>query len=87
MQRRRPDSPPKFLLVGGRLCLDFCNTIRDREGEPEERLTDYNELVGWSWRAGIFNAEEAARLKRTARRSPTEAVSVHERAIALREAW
>ena len=86
MQRRRSESPPKYLLVGGRLCLDFCNTTRDREGEPEERLTDYNELVGWSWRAGIFNAEEAARLKRTARRSPTEAVSVLERAVALREA-
>ena len=86
MQRRRQESPPKYLLVGGRLCLDFCNSIRDREGEPEERLTDYNELVGWSWRAGILNAEEAARLKRTARRSPTEALSVLERALALREA-
>jgi predicted RNA-binding Zn ribbon-like protein len=82
----RDSAPPKYLLVGGRLCLDFCNTTRDRTGDPEERLTDYDELVGWSWRAGIFNAEEAARLRRMARRSPTEAVSVLERAIALREA-
>ena len=82
-----PDaSAPRYLLVGGRLCLDFCNTTRDRRGTPEERLTDYGELVGWSWRAGILNAEEAARLKRGARRSPTEALAVHERALALREA-
>ncbi len=83
---QRESSPPKYLLVGGRLCLDFCNTVRDRDGEPEERLTEYGELVGWSWRAGVLNAEEAARLKRMARRAPTEAVAVHRRALALREA-
>lgn len=82
----RDSSPPKYLLVGGRLCLDFCNTTRDRTGSPEERISDYAELVGWSWRAGILNGEEAARLKRMARRSPTEALTVVERAIALREA-
>lgn len=82
----RDSTPPKYLLVGGRLCLDFCNTVRDRTGDPDERLTDYGELVGWSWRAGILNSEEAARLRRMARRSPTEAVAVHERSVALREA-
>ena len=86
MQRRSSETAPKYLLVGGRLCLDFCNTTRDRDGEPEERLTDYAELAGWSWRAGFLNAEEAARLKRSGRRSPTEALAVLERAIALREA-
>src|SRR5216683_2784994 len=86
MQRRRSEAAPRYLLVGGRLCLDFCNTIRDRTGDPEERLLDYPELVGWGWRAGILNAEEAARLKRTARRNPTEAVVVLERSLALREA-
>lgn len=82
----RGASPPRYLMVGGRLCLDFCNTVRDRDGAPQERLTDYSELVGWSWRAGVLNAEEAIRLRRAARRAPTAAVSVVERAIALREA-
>ena len=82
----RDPSPPRYLLVGGRLCLDYCNTVRDRRGEPEERLTDYVELVGWSWRSAILNAEEASRLRRLARRSPTEALAVLERALALREA-
>lgn len=74
------------LLVGGRLCLDFCNTIDDRGGRPTEHLRDYTELVAWSVVAGTLNAEEAARLRRTARRSPTEAPAVLLRAIALREA-
>ncbi len=73
--------PPKYDLVGGRLCLDFCNTTSERTGE---RLQDYGDLVGWSWRTGILNAEEATRLLRTAGRTPTEALRVHERALALR---
>jgi len=75
--------PPKYDLVGGRLCLDFCNTTSERTGE---RLQDYGDLVGWSWRTGILNAEEATRLLRTGGRTPTEALRVHERALALRSA-
>jgi predicted RNA-binding Zn ribbon-like protein len=82
----RDSSPPRFLLVGGRLCLDFCNTIRDRSGSPIEYLTDFADLLGWSWRAGILNAEEAARLRRAARRTPTASIAVLERGLALREA-
>ena len=73
-------------LVGGRLCLDFCNTIDDRAGRPVEHLRDYGDLVSWSVLSGILNEEEAARLRRTARRSPTEALAVVARAVALREA-
>lgn len=81
---RDPAAPP-YALVGGRLCLDFCNTTRDRAGEPQERLLDYGELVAWSRRTGVLTTEEASRLRRAARRSPTEAVSVLERALRLRE--
>jgi predicted RNA-binding Zn ribbon-like protein len=73
-------------MVGGRLCLDFCNTTDDRHGSREERLETYGDIVGWGWRAGILNAEEAARLVRLGTRSPTEALSVWERALLLREA-
>jgi predicted RNA-binding Zn ribbon-like protein len=78
--------PPRFDLVGGRLCLDFCNTTSDRRGYQEDRLETYADVVGWGWRAGILNAEEAARLTRLGTRSPTEGLSVWERAIQLREA-
>src|SRR2546430_17149518 len=79
-------TPPKYDLVGGRLCLDFCNTTSDRRGYPEERLETYADVVGWGWRAGVLNAEEAARLTRLGMRSPTEALGVRERSIRLREA-
>jgi predicted RNA-binding Zn ribbon-like protein len=79
-------NPPRFDLVGGRLCLDFCNTTGDRRGYRDERLETYAEVVGWGWRAGILNAEEAVRLARLGTRSPTEALTVWERAVTLREA-
>jgi predicted RNA-binding Zn ribbon-like protein len=78
--------PPRYDLVGGRLCLDYCNTTNDRRGYPEERLEGYADVVGWAWHAGVLNAEEAARLARLGARSPTEALSVWERSIRLREA-
>jgi predicted RNA-binding Zn ribbon-like protein len=79
------DQPPPYRLVGGRLCLDFCNTVSDREGTPVERLHEYGDLVGWASRAGILNAEEASRLRRSAARNPTAAVAVLGRALRLRE--
>jgi predicted RNA-binding Zn ribbon-like protein len=79
-------TPPRFDLVGGRLCLDFCNTQGGRGGRSEERLSSYRDVVGWAWRAGVLNAEEAARLTRLGSRNPTEALAVWERAIHLRAA-
>jgi len=80
-----PRTPPRYDLVGGRLCLDFCNTSRDRAGSPEDRLSAYAEVVGWAWRAGVLNAEEAERLTRLGTRNPTQALLVHERALRLRQ--
>ncbi len=79
-------SATRFDLIGGRLCLDFCNTTHNRRGAREERLGGYQDLVGWASRAGILNAEETARQSRLAARNPTEAVAVWERSIRLREA-
>jgi predicted RNA-binding Zn ribbon-like protein len=79
-------TPPRFDLVGGRLCLDFCNTHGSRSGAPEERFPTYGDVVGWAWRASVLNAEEAARLGRLAGRNPTEALAVWERALMLRTA-
>ena len=78
--------PPRYDLVGGRLCLDFCNTTGDRRGDAEDRMRGYPDVVGWGWRSGVLNAEEAARLTRLGVRAPTEGLVVWERAIRLREA-
>lgn len=78
--------PPRQMLIGGRLCLDFCNTISKRRGSEDERLESYADLVGWGWRAGFLNSEEATRLTRLGMGIATESTAVWERAICLREA-
>lgn len=42
-------------LLGGRLCLDFANTIEDPRGEPVDFLHDYDDLVRWSRYAGALD--------------------------------
>jgi predicted RNA-binding Zn ribbon-like protein len=77
--------PPRYELIGGLLCLDFCNT-HERGRPGADRLRSYSDLVGWAWRAGILGAEEAVRLERHAGRSATASVAVMERAQVLRQA-
>jgi predicted RNA-binding Zn ribbon-like protein len=73
-------------LVGGAVCLDFVNTTGARSSRsPRERLTRYRDLLVWSQRAGIVDAEAAARLSRAARRQPDKAARVLARAYAIRE--
>jgi len=78
--------PLRHPLMGGRLCLDFCNTISDRRSSHDERLESYADLVGWGSLAGFLNSEEASRLTRLGMSCPIESVAVWERAICLREA-
>ncbi len=83
-------------LIGGRLCLDFVNTIGGRKDEQtkrmapyvirDEKLNDYFDLLAWSLRVGLQPEEEAQKLLREALRSPADASVVWKRAIALREA-
>lgn len=77
-------TPPRYDLVGGRLCLDYCNTTNDRSGHPEDRFESYADVVGWAWRAGVLNAEEAVRLTRSGGRNPTEALTILSRTLRLR---
>jgi predicted RNA-binding Zn ribbon-like protein len=75
-------------LVGGRLCLDFVNTVSGRRrGRPlRERLLSYGDLVDWARRAGALSGAEAARLRRAAATRARAAVSALARARRLREA-
>src|SRR3984893_12149477 len=79
-------TPPCSDVVGRPPTLIFCNTHGSRSGAPEERFPSYPDVVGWAWRAGVLNAEEAARLQRLATRQPTGALAVWERALKLRSA-
>lgn len=86
-------------LVGGRLCLDFVNTVGGRIPSPARRkreplavvilrdkLNDYSDLLAWSQRAGLLTEAELQALVREGKRRAQEAASVLARARALREA-
>jgi predicted RNA-binding Zn ribbon-like protein len=86
-------------LIGGRLCLDFVNTVDGRKSESPSRksqstnnlvlgdkLKNYSDLVAWSQHSNIVTATEASRLIQEGKRKATAATAVFDRAIALREA-
>ena len=49
-------------LVGGRLCLDFINTVEFRDGKTfkQERLHDIADLLVWARHVGILTDVEAS---------------------------
>ncbi len=76
-----------FELTGGRLCLDFTNTVEDRPTDhPHELFNNYSDLVSWSRQAQVLADQEALQLLAGAERQPGEASSVLAQAIMLREA-
>ena len=92
-------SAAEMRLVGGRLCLDFVNTVDGRKNDSSQRksqplnslllgdkLKDYSDLVAWSQHSGIVTVAEAARLIKEGGQKPAAANTVLQRAIALREA-
>jgi predicted RNA-binding Zn ribbon-like protein len=92
-------SAAEMRLIGGRLCLDFVNTVDGRKNDSARRrsqsvnslvlgdkLRDYSDLVAWSQHSGIVTATEAGRLNLESKRKAAEARAVFDRAIELREA-
>lgn len=66
-------------LVGGRLCLDFVNTVDShRRPEPKEYLRSYADLLLWARHAAALDAEAAATLAASA----ASAIERAERALA-----
>jgi predicted RNA-binding Zn ribbon-like protein len=76
-----------FDLRGGRLCLDFANTIGWRESDaPADHLESYGDLIAWAEQAGAVAPREARALLRRAAARPAEARQALAGAIELREA-
>ena len=98
MKAIQASAAAEMKLVGGRLCLDFINTVDGRKSDSPRRelrsvnsvlgdkLLEYSDLVEWSRHSGIVTATEAERLIRASKRNTREAKNVFDRAIALREA-
>jgi len=75
----------KTKLVGGRLFLDFINTVGGRSDvEIIERLDEFEDLLAWSGRTEILTEAETRNLLKRVPKSEAEAVL--RRAIDLREA-
>jgi predicted RNA-binding Zn ribbon-like protein len=82
-----PSGEYAFEYVGGRLCLDFANTVGGmRPDRPSEHLHAYGDLVKWARGAGIVTGAQARRLAVAAERDPAAAEQALRRARALREA-
>jgi predicted RNA-binding Zn ribbon-like protein len=80
-------------LIGGRLCLDFLNSVGARRisqfGEitiRDETLNDYLDLLAWGRHARALTKAEVETLAHESRRQQKEAAAVFHRAIRLREA-
>jgi predicted RNA-binding Zn ribbon-like protein len=79
--------PPPFELRGGRLCLDFVNTVGNhRATSPREHLTSYAIMLAWAEQAGALGEATAAALRLEAAGRPADAAVALAEAIALREA-
>src|SRR5689334_7939812 len=72
-----------FDLSGGRLPLDFANTLSRSSGD---HLTDYAELVSFGLQAGQLDRPTADRLLAAAEREPARVAAVLARAVELRRA-
>jgi len=79
-------SANNFKLVGGGVRLDFVNTVDCRNTDnSHEWFNKYSDLVSWSRHAGILTESETSDLIRKAELRPSDAKTVLERAIILRE--
>ena len=79
-------NPENIKLVGGRLCLDFVNTLDWRGTDhPQEFLNSYNDLILWCRHVGICTHQESKHMCQFADRSANDAKMVLNRAVKLRE--
>ena len=73
----------EFDLSGGRLPLDFANTLSRTSGD---HLSDYDHLVWFARQSGLLDEPTAHRLLHDGRSRPQVAAAVLARAITLRGA-
>ena len=73
-------------LLGGRLCLDFVNTIEwwGKTGSVDY-LKTYHDLIMWGRHADVLSYQEAKLLSQRSYERQSEADSVLKRGIKLRE--
>lgn len=82
----------KFKFVGGRVCLDFTNSVGGRKNIDNgdytivsDKFQKYNDLVDWGKAIGILNESTVKKLTRFASQNEKAADKVLKRSITLRE--
>jgi predicted RNA-binding Zn ribbon-like protein len=75
-------------LIGGKICLDFTNTVGGRSGTEvlNEKINRYDDLLVWSVYAGALQKKDADKIARFGKTAPEKAKDVFMRSIQLREA-
>src|SRR5688500_18670894 len=73
-------------LIGGRLSLEFVNTVDTHDTRIDDKLNAYADLVWWALRVGMLDEAVAAPLFARAEAEPAAATEVLARAVELREA-
>jgi predicted RNA-binding Zn ribbon-like protein len=74
-------------LIGGRLCLDFTNTVGGRTESKilNEKIGGLESLFGWGVKAGILGKKLAGRLLEISKKHPQNSADVLKRTIKFRE--
>jgi predicted RNA-binding Zn ribbon-like protein len=88
LQRKRREVPSVATMevVGGRLCLDFVNTLNRERGQvADERFRTFQDVLDWSVRLGLIDASAAARLGRECDEHPRTAEFALQSVRELRE--
>ncbi len=71
---------------GGKLCLDYINTVYDRLEEPlNDYLKSVNDLIQWSFMAKLIDSDTMKTLKQNAPGKTEKADAFFTEAIRLRE--
>jgi predicted RNA-binding Zn ribbon-like protein len=82
-----PRTAANVALQGGRLCLDFVNTIDPRFGpRRNDLLGGYDDLVAWAEHAEAISRQQARALRREGSARLEDTAAVFRAAIDLREA-
>ena len=77
---------PSYRPFGGRLCLDFVNTVNGRlTNGPEDLLAEAGALVAWGQQLGLLEAAAAVRIGAAWRTTDAVAAARLAQAVALRE--
>lgn len=79
-------TPKPFELIAGHVALDLVNTLdeRFRDNGPEERLSNYEDLLRFTTQSELLSERQARKLKR-AETSQTERAQILNQVRELRE--